>query len=258
MRLTDPRQLTHVGLTAVMAVMAVAVVAWPAHAKKRGPGRAAGAAVEAPRVINRARSEEPAEAPAPSPAEAGQNAAEAMQSAEAKAASEKGAATPAPTPGTAAVSNDLPKAKMGDQPNAVKQTSYGQPGKTARPGRPDEARLPPPEWMTVFCEAGCNSARGQVVLDVPINPTLHIAQQSPEMMKAASVTDTIVCMGGCFGSDNIIAGVPGQMDTSDTTTKVAGGKVKTLNAKQQAGDWMTRINRERGDEPAPGAASEEE
>ncbi len=271
MRSPDWREFTHAGLTAVMAVLAVTIVAWPAEAKKRGGHGAAASGVAAgvagARIINRANAEEPQTAQ-PTAADAGQNAAEAIEGAAAKAATEKADDKSEAAPGAAAAASDLPKAKMGNPPTSVRQTSYGQSGKTARPGSlAGETTLPVPKWMTVTCEAGCVGAPGQAVLDQPIDPGVHVARQSVEVMKLESATSTIVCMGGCYGVPQQIAGLPGGVVAGDLIVRTADGEGKTLTGKQ-SGAWMVRINRDRGEEtaaepaaapmaePAPGTASE--
>ena len=55
----------------------------------------------------------------------------------------------------------------------------------------------------------------------------------------------MVCLAGCYGGPQQFAGISGQTLAAEPSVRVTSGSAKSLK-KGQSGEWMVRINRERG------------
>lgn len=249
MRRSGLIRVSSAGLIGMASVLAMATVA-PSSARATGQGATTtpSAAAAAPA----------AKEPAPTAGTAPGTATGTVPAATATPVAAPAAGAPAasqPTPVKPTVVNapaPLPRALQQEQATgggaavrySRRQRTAGAGAAGAEPAAPAN---PAAAAIEITCQAGCNDRPGLVVhvQEVPAPPAAAAATAATSTASGTAAKAgpaEIVCLAGCYGGSTSFAGVP----STEAGYLTTGGK---LPKAATSGEWLVKINRERGVAP---------
>ncbi len=216
-----------IGLYAMISALALAAAAPMAMAQVAGPA--------VPATVERAA--EPLAAPAETVA------APPAASTEARPAEPTAAAPPQ------AVEPPSQGVRAGGAPVRPGQTRYSKRQKGIGGGAGPAETTKSGETADVLCRAGCDAMPGAVFTQAPRAAAAESSGDDDDdkpivQGQAKDAIAMVTCVAGCFDTASSFVGVPNGTEGSYALTKS-----KMPAGKPTSGEWMVRINRERGAEP---------